>query len=61
MNQDNSLLGKLCYPYFFALKEGNEIQKNKIDYSLLLLQRQCIEVVESPKRSSSSKKGRTHE
>lgn len=43
-----SHLSLLCHPYMFALKEGRGIGEDLMDYSLLLLQRNCIEVMHSP-------------
>lgn len=43
----NKVLALLCHPYLFALKEGNIVQ-NPFDYSLLLMQRNCTEVIKSP-------------
>ena len=48
MPKENNQLLLLCHPYMFALKEGRSIQHNLMDYSLLLLQRNCAEVVHSP-------------
>lgn len=39
----------LCHPFLFALKEGQGITKNCLDYSLLLMQRNCAEIIKSPK------------
>lgn len=50
-NNDNSILRVICHPYIFALKEGREIADNPLDYSLLLLQRNCTEILKSPFRS----------
>ncbi|MBA3957676.1 MAG: hypothetical protein H0X51_04680 [Parachlamydiaceae bacterium] len=35
----------ICHPYLFALKEGGDISKDLLDYSLLLLQRNCSEII----------------
>ena len=43
----NKELALLCHPYLFALKEG-DVSKNPFDYSLLLMQRNCTEVIKSP-------------
>lgn len=45
----NQHLALLCHPYMFALKEGHQIGDDLLDYSLLLLQRSCIEIIRSPK------------
>lgn len=37
----------MCHPYLFALKEGQSISKDCLDYSLLLMQRNCSEVIKS--------------
>lgn len=47
-SKPNSQIALLCHPYLFALKEGNKIRDNLMDYSLLLLQRNCTEVIKSP-------------
>lgn len=39
----------MCHPYLFALKEGTGILNNCLDYSLLLMQRNCAEIIQSPK------------
>lgn len=41
----------LLHPYQFVLKEG-DIRKNSLDYSLLLLQVTCHEIIKSPLPSS---------
>jgi hypothetical protein len=41
----------VCHPYLFALKEGRMIKEDLLDFSLLLLQRNCTEVIKSPKSS----------
>lgn len=41
----------LCHPYLFALKEGSDIRQDFLDYSLLLMQRNCSEVIKSPMTS----------
>jgi hypothetical protein len=46
INQELILL--FCHPYTFALKEGQSIKEDPLDYSLLLLQRHCVEVIRSP-------------
>lgn len=38
----------LCHPYIFALKEGQYFSNDLMDYSLLLLHRDCSEVIKSP-------------
>jgi hypothetical protein len=38
----------MCHPYIFALKEGREISNDFFDYSLMLMQRNCSEIVKSP-------------
>lgn len=42
-------LALICHPYLFALKEGRDISGDLLDYNLLLLQRNCSEVIKSPK------------
>lgn len=46
--KQNSQLTLMCHPYMFALKEGQHIGQDMLDYSLLLLQRNCSEVINSP-------------
>lgn len=38
----------LAYPYIFVLKEGQKIQTNPMDFSLLMLQVTSPEVIKSP-------------
>jgi hypothetical protein len=40
-------LVNLLHPYQFVLKEG-DIEKNRLDYRLMLLQVTCPEVIKSP-------------
>lgn len=42
-----------CHPFIFALREGVKIQDNLLDYSLLLLQQTCTEVLRSPASEKS--------
>lgn len=35
-------------PYIFALKEGKKIRNNFLDYSLLLIHVQNVEIIRSP-------------
>lgn len=44
----NKELALLCHPYVFALKEGPNISQDPLDFSLLLMQRNCAEVIKSP-------------
>jgi hypothetical protein len=39
----------LIHPYQFVLKEGQDMGKNCLDYSLLLLQVTCHEIIKSPR------------
>jgi hypothetical protein len=41
------------HPYIFVLKEGNEIHKDFLDYSLLLLQVGQADILPSPNRLKS--------
>lgn len=41
-------LKQMVHPYVFVLKEGAEIYDDYLDYSLLMLQMTCIEVMPSP-------------
>lgn len=40
------------HPYVFVLKEGKEIHKNYLDYSLLLLQVGQADILPSPTHSN---------
>jgi hypothetical protein len=40
--------GHFLHPYIFVLKEGKEINKNFLDYSLLLLQVGQVDILPSP-------------
>lgn len=42
------------HPYIFVLKEGTEINKNFLDYSLLLLQVGQPDVLPSPNHKKAS-------
>ena len=42
----------LFYPWAFVLKEGKKIARNRLDYSLMLLQVGRAEVLKSPKKLS---------
>lgn len=46
-NQNHDLM-MMCNPYLFALKEGQKISNDFFDYSLLLMQRSCAEIVKAP-------------
>lgn len=46
-SKGNDLL-YMCHPYLFALKEGQGITTDCLDYSLLLMQRNCAEIIKSP-------------
>jgi hypothetical protein len=41
------------HPYIFVLKEGNEIQKDFLDYSLLMLQVGQADILPSPQNAKS--------
>lgn len=41
------------HPYIFVLKEGKEIHKNFLDYSLLLLQVGQVDILPSPHHPKS--------
>lgn len=51
--RDDSFLNILCHPYLFALQESAETKGDPMDYSLLLLQRTCNEVIRSPKSEAA--------
>jgi hypothetical protein len=44
----------IIHPYIFLLKEGNEIQDDFLDYSLLMLQVSHTETILSPNKLKSS-------
>lgn len=45
-------LKQMMQPFAFALKEGSKIQKNFLDYALVMLQLHCTEVIKKPKREA---------
>lgn len=49
-SSNDSSLAIICHPYFFAFKAGKKILDNPFDFSLLLIQRKCNEIVKAPKR-----------
>lgn len=51
----------ILHPYLFVLKEGQEINKDFLDYSLLMLQVSCPETIRSPKNQSKKKLGEISE
>jgi hypothetical protein len=44
----NKEFEKLFKPYMFVLKEGKQIKKNPLDYSLLILQVSRPQIIKSP-------------
>ncbi len=44
----NKDLQAILHPYLFVLKEGGDIEKNLLDYSLLMLHVSAPEVIHSP-------------
>ena len=44
----NEQIKVMLHPYVFVLKEGTKIGDNYLDYSLLMLQITCPEVLPSP-------------
>lgn len=56
MSKGNQNLQQLFYPWTFILKEGKRIEKDRLDYSLMMLQVGRTEILKSPK--GSSKKSR---
>jgi len=44
----HSALKKVFYPYIFILKEGTEIKKDLLDYSLMMLFVHAHETIKSP-------------
>ena len=47
--RSNKDLKVILHPYLFVLKEGKKIQKDFLDYSLLMLQVSSLEVIPSPR------------
>lgn len=50
-------LKALLYPYAFVLKEGKDIKRDYLDYSLTILQLDCVDMLPSPKPKKASFKG----
>ena len=48
---------KSFHPYIFILKEGDKIQKNLLDYSLMMLSVHAHETIRSPKILESMELG----
>lgn len=48
VNRNTKDLKQLLHPYIFVLKEGQEIKDDLLDYSLMMLQVTCPEVIKSP-------------
>lgn len=46
----------LIHPYIFVLKEGNDIEKNRLDYSLMMLKIGPSEHFPSPAITGNEKK-----
>lgn len=46
-------LKQILHPYMFVLKEGAEFQQDYLDYSLMILHINCLEVFKSPSPESS--------
>jgi hypothetical protein len=46
--KNNKDLRLLLHPYIFVLREGKKINKNFLDYSLLMLHVNCPEKIKSP-------------
>ncbi len=43
-------LKQIIHPYMFVLKEGKGIGQNPLDYSLMMLHVNCLEVLKTPKK-----------
>jgi len=39
-------------PYIFVLKEGKKIQKDLLDYSLMIFSLQSLETIKSPQKKT---------
>lgn len=44
----NKDLRLLLHPYAFVLKSGKDLNKNLLDYNLMILQMNCPETIRSP-------------
>ena len=44
----------ILHPYVFALKEGDGIKENPLDYTLMMLQVTCPEKIKSPTKQNLS-------
>ena len=47
-------LKQILHPYFFVLKEGREIGNDFLDYTLVMLHANCVEVIRTPKTPLST-------
>lgn len=47
-------LRHILHPYMFVLREGREFHENLLDYSLMMLHVNCLEVMESPRVVASA-------
>lgn len=52
MPTPNEILLKNLQPFLFVLKEGNDIKKNPLNYSLLMLQTTNTEFIPSPDQTA---------
>jgi hypothetical protein len=52
--RNNKDLKLILHPYIFVLKEGHTIQNDLLDYSLIMLQVNCHEIIKSPKTKESN-------
>ncbi len=43
-------LKQIVHPFMFVLKEGKAIGNDLLDYSLMMLHVNCLEVIKTPKR-----------
>lgn len=44
----NKALKQILHPYMFVLKEGVEFREDCLDYSLMMLHVNCLEILASP-------------
>lgn len=51
-------LKTLLHPYIFVLKEGRKINKNFLDYSLMMLHIHSNETIKSPKTGTPASSSR---
>lgn len=53
-SETKQTLKTILHPYLFVLKEGVEIKKNLLDYSLVMLLINSAETIKSPIKKSAN-------